>query len=637
MKKIFPILLTLFFVLIFQEPSISSEISKKALFIGINKYKNLPFYSKERGMWITNLEGSVNDVQIMREALTSFYGFRPKDIKILIDREATRENILKSFEEWLIKGTKEGDLALFYFSGHGSQVPDQNGDEEDGLDEVLCPYDVVPQGGDNIILDDELGVMLRRLPLREVVVIVDSCHSGTMTRSIRGTPVSVLEETPATRAKFIPLTVKESFLTRSANLPCQKDHPDDQIFISSSKEDQLSLEIFLPGGYYGGLTCSLVEGMRKRRDTNYLGLFTYARDVMKSRHRLEQDPQIEPIGSTRLANLLFSSSPTKPAAPGESSVAQTPVRPGSGTKPQEPPLQAAKPEPSQPISRPSLPSAHQEKPSPSPGAGLKPPQEIKGTKVLVKIDLIQGGSHLAMDSLRNRIGALPYVELVKERGYFDCLIRGEMKENIYLLRVLNRVGDVVRIPPSGNVRELTTAIAPHLEYAYIVKQLAHISNPDPSFRVSLSLADERRDFRVGEKVVYDIFCEEDCYLLLLNLDSTGSFHVIFPNQYHADNFVKAGRILIPDEKMRTKEFEFRFSLPAGEETVKLIATSQKLDLRTLHLTEFDERFQTVRGSSMKNSSPSRELVKDILTHLKEKDGKGGFRWSEHTLVVRSHE
>ena len=155
--------------------------------------------------------------------------------------------------------------------------------------------------------------------------------------------------------------------------------------------------------------------MRKRRDTNYLGLFTYARDVMKSRHRLEQDPQIEPIGSTRLANLLFSSSPTKPAAPGESSVAQTPVRPGSGTKPQEPPLQAAKPEPSQPISRPSLPSAHQEKPSPSPGAGLKPPQEIKGTKVLVKIDLIQGGSHLAMDSLRNRIGALPYVELVKER------------------------------------------------------------------------------------------------------------------------------------------------------------------------------------------------------------------------------
>ena len=249
-----------------------------------------------------NLKGPLNDVRIMKEALTSRYGFREEDIKVLTEKEATRDNIIRAFESWLINGTKEGDLVFFYFSGHGTQVPDQNGDEEDGLDEALCPYDVQPKGSKNVIearliIDDELGEMLRKLPERDVTVVVDACHSGSMTRSINRVPVSDLEETPAYQARFIPVEIDESHVRGKAfslDIPKQEDIPEGQIFISSSREDQISLEIGLPEGFHGAMTSGLVEGMKQRRDSTYRELYEYARKVVKDRYGLEQDPQIEP-------------------------------------------------------------------------------------------------------------------------------------------------------------------------------------------------------------------------------------------------------------------------------------------------------------------------------------------------------
>ncbi len=154
----------------------------RALLIGIGSYR----------IEQANLPGVEEDLAMMREVAGTL-GFADRQIKVLADSEATLQGIRNAIEQWLVGGTSAGDRALYYHSGHGSRVPDASGDETDGSDEALLPFDFVEvaAGGDkkelrHILLDDELGRLLARIPAREVVALVDSCHSGTMTRSLDG-------------------------------------------------------------------------------------------------------------------------------------------------------------------------------------------------------------------------------------------------------------------------------------------------------------------------------------------------------------------------------------------------------------------------------------------------------------------
>lgn len=101
---------------------------KKALLVGINKYSNSP------------LRGCVNDCVMVFQILTSKFGFKQENIKILEDYDATKENIVMGLK-WLTQGVSSGDTIVFHYSGHGSQVmvDDWTATEEvDGRDEILC-------------------------------------------------------------------------------------------------------------------------------------------------------------------------------------------------------------------------------------------------------------------------------------------------------------------------------------------------------------------------------------------------------------------------------------------------------------------------------------------------------------------
>jgi len=146
----------------------------RALLIGIDRYRH-----------VSPLIGTVNDARVMKSYVSSHLGFDDRDVRMLLDAEATRDNILGAIEEWLIDGTGDGDDVFLYYSGHGFQQPDENADESDRLDETLVPVDVtidadgVPRG---MIADDEVGGLLARLPGRRVHVVIDACHSGTSDR-----------------------------------------------------------------------------------------------------------------------------------------------------------------------------------------------------------------------------------------------------------------------------------------------------------------------------------------------------------------------------------------------------------------------------------------------------------------------
>ena len=152
-------------------PPVSPVTGGKALLIGIDAYRH-----------VSKLVGPVNDAKAMHEFVTGEMGFEPRDVRLLLDDEATRATILREIEEWLIDGTRPGDEVFFYFSGHGFQQPDTNGDEPDRFDETLVPVDVVVRNDKTVsgmITDDEIAVLLNRLSGRNVDVVVDACHSGT--------------------------------------------------------------------------------------------------------------------------------------------------------------------------------------------------------------------------------------------------------------------------------------------------------------------------------------------------------------------------------------------------------------------------------------------------------------------------
>lgn len=150
----------------------------RALLIGIGAYQNLPPK--------LFLHGPKNDLVAMEGLLTGTLGFDPSTIRVLRDEQATRAAILTSIEEWLVAGTQPGDRAYLYYSGHGLQVTDQDGDEDDGLDEALAPFDLVAgtKDWDGGITDDELDAILDRLKGRAVTLVIDACHSGTISRSL---------------------------------------------------------------------------------------------------------------------------------------------------------------------------------------------------------------------------------------------------------------------------------------------------------------------------------------------------------------------------------------------------------------------------------------------------------------------
>lgn len=162
---------------------------RHALLVGCTAYPTLD---------VQQLEGPANDVVLMRSLLEGRFQFPPAQIVTLAEsepdvRKPTRANIEQNFAR-LAKTVRPGDQVVILMSGHGTQQPDAepadpNDPEPDGLDEVFLPRDAKPfdrqtHTTPNAIVDDELGLWVRRIRDAGALVwiIVDSCHSGTITR-----------------------------------------------------------------------------------------------------------------------------------------------------------------------------------------------------------------------------------------------------------------------------------------------------------------------------------------------------------------------------------------------------------------------------------------------------------------------
>ncbi|HEY3392766.1 MAG TPA: caspase family protein, partial [Lacipirellulaceae bacterium] len=161
---------------------------RRALCIGINDYLTAP------------LNGCVADAESWAATLTRL-GF---ETTILRNGQATQRAILSSLEN-LIVGSHPGDIVVFQFAGHGTQLPDANKDEigqDTAQDEALCPHDFASGA---FVIDDDVSSVFRHIPDGvSVTCFIDCCHSGTISRFAVGT--SPQSRSGADRPRFMEAT-----------------------------------------------------------------------------------------------------------------------------------------------------------------------------------------------------------------------------------------------------------------------------------------------------------------------------------------------------------------------------------------------------------------------------------------------
>ena len=210
---------------------------RRALLIGINRYSAVP-----------SLQGSVNDVETMREILISRYGFEARNITMLTDEAATRAAMMAALEK-LVDDTGPADTVYLHYSGHGSQVEDLSGDEADHLDETLVPQDG-RSGRVRDIVDDELAAILARLKAKSAIIVLDSCHSGTATRALDIRARSVPQD------QRIDL-YKEATHTR-AIVPAMSSR---FVVLSATAKSEEALDGPIEGRYQGFFTHALARSL----------------------------------------------------------------------------------------------------------------------------------------------------------------------------------------------------------------------------------------------------------------------------------------------------------------------------------------------------------------------------------------
>lgn len=193
---------------------------------------------------ISPLRGCVSDMADMYGTIRGLFGnFSPTE---LANSMATKARILSSLAAEL-SSSAPGDRLFVHFSGHGTQVRSET--EADGFDEVLCPYDFDPKRPrETGIVDDELSGVLSTAPARVCVeLIIDACHSGTVTRGIK--------PELRVRPRFFKSQDVGSKPMRRIRQAVERGRPLEGVTAwTACRDDQTAAEILTTEGYRGAFT-----------------------------------------------------------------------------------------------------------------------------------------------------------------------------------------------------------------------------------------------------------------------------------------------------------------------------------------------------------------------------------------------
>lgn len=237
-----------------QDINIQNKLN--CLLIGIN-YFNTKY----------KLFGCINDTQMLRQFLKRT-GF--KNITTLTDDKnpkPTKQNILSNFTN-LLKNARSGDLIVFTYSGHGSNILDKNNDEVDKSDEVIIASDY------NRILDDEFKKIIQQYLKRNVTLfaLFDCCHSGTIFDL---------------KYQYMDSTNYDKDTINNNNA----DTLGNVIMISGCTDRQYSEDALINNKYQGAMTWSFLESMKTLKTPTWRELLKNMRMLLQN-GGYNQTPQL---------------------------------------------------------------------------------------------------------------------------------------------------------------------------------------------------------------------------------------------------------------------------------------------------------------------------------------------------------
>ena len=191
------------------------------------------------GAKIVSIEGS--KIIIKHVLVSEKYGFSLKDnVKMLINEEASTQNIKKIFGTWLKQKVKEDDSVIIYFAGHGASEAKRT---------YWVTYDSdIENLYETAIGNDSISKMLNSIESKTLIVFLDSCYSAA--------------------------TINRGWHTRSLieKNPFEEFKGEGRVVITSSNGKQLSLEIQEYG--HGVFTYFLIQGLIGKADQDIDGYVT---------------------------------------------------------------------------------------------------------------------------------------------------------------------------------------------------------------------------------------------------------------------------------------------------------------------------------------------------------------------------
>ncbi len=589
--------------------------TKRALLIGINRYQALP-----------TLNGSLNDIETMRQVLTTRWGFQPQHIAMLTDQAATRAGIFAALER-LIKEAGPSDVVYVHYSGHGSQVDDFSGDEtDDHLDETLVPHDG-RTGNVPDITDDELDTIFARLKARSVLIVLDSCHSGTATRSLE------------IRTRSVPKDTR-SELYRPSGMQSRQVVPvisSRYVLMTGAAANQEALDGPVGGRYHGFFSYSLAKsigaaGPAATPREIFAGVEREMRRIQAHFGRTSMpEPQLEAPPALMDAPLLPSLSET-----GNTASTESPARlpwvevKSAGTDGfvliNGVALGAS------PGSSWSVYPSNETRFTPGRALGILSVTQIKEKDALAK----PLGSAFTVPAGARAVAFLPPASPERVPIRLLDIPKERLSTIEEVLRQYGRDAQIVEagqpaqflVDAKGNTLQLYSAdglqvvgsfamdsaqwgagLALVLSRSANASDLLTLDNPSSQLKVDVRIAGAPRRLTRGIAVVADtqpaqyrirrgneprnasnslqleIQTTADSYLTIVDVDSEGHLNLLFPNEHQQSSFYPEGRVragevvTIPDSLQNGNHagFHWDYAPPAGTDTIRVFAST---DLET---------------------------------------------------------
>ena len=569
-------------------PSERTAPTHWAFVVGISDYIN--FSDAEGG----DLPGAEHDARTIRDVLVTRFGFPAENVKLVLNQDATRAAIQDGVTGWLASNARPGDNVVVFYAGHGSQMWDESGDEDDGLDETLAPTDVAPSTTEFDIADDTFGEWLAALPTTNVVVVLDNCNSGTGTRDV--TPFSRSRQL----GRDINAVPKPATVSRRA-LPGQSDKTGFDaggarvLELAAAQPDQAAVDAYFPAtdgtdAFHGGaFTTFLVRQLwRAPSAATYEDVFTGVREALK-RNRFQQDPL--------LAEVAMKSSPLFFIEGGvaEAADASLPVRSVAGGVAElggglALGITAGSVFESEGGARLTVESVALSGSTARVTTGnVKPGDKVRLVAYHFATEPLRvntaGIDSESAAALAAALGDTKDVVLVEQEDAFSHLL---LRRRGNELRVVGSDG-FVRHESLSMGRSGSADLASKLRQEAAAKRLADMENPAQSFGVRISLEAGKTEFGIGETVSFHATSERAGYLTLVDLGTDGKVVMLFPNAHQPSMKIEAGQTLsFPSEEMG---FELQVFPPVGRGMVRAFVTPEPLDLPVEgEYPEGDERF-----------------------------------------------